>query len=118
MSLRPPQTKAEGKFQYCNYGYDTAKFKSFDDCMKNYNNVFYPPTETDLPNPYEVTCKDGTKDVGNGKNLPCLNHGGVKNSNVKNTIVAPETFLQKHKNHLLIAGALVLGYFAYKKFKK
>ena len=31
---------------------------------------------------------------------------------------ANETFLQKHKNHLLIAGALVLGYFAYKKFKK
>jgi hypothetical protein len=32
--------------------------------------------------------------------------------------LAPETFLQKHKNHLLIAGALVLGYFAYKKFNK
>ena len=29
-----------------------------------------------------------------------------------------QTFLQKHKNHLLIAGALVLGYFAYKKFNK
>jgi hypothetical protein len=32
--------------------------------------------------------------------------------------LAPETFLQKHKNHLLIVGALVLGYFAYKKFNK
>jgi hypothetical protein len=27
------------------------------------------------------------------------------------------TFLEKHKNHLLIAGALVLAFLAYKKFK-
>jgi hypothetical protein len=32
--------------------------------------------------------------------------------------VAPETFLQKHKNHLLILGGLVIAYFAYKKFNK
>jgi len=30
--------------------------------------------------------------------------------------VSGETFIQKHKNHLLIVGALVIGYFAYKKF--
>jgi hypothetical protein len=29
-----------------------------------------------------------------------------------------QTFIQKHKNHLLIAGVLVIGYFAYKKFNK
>jgi hypothetical protein len=29
-----------------------------------------------------------------------------------------QSFIQQHKNHLLIAGALVLGYFAYKKFNK
>ena len=29
-----------------------------------------------------------------------------------------ESFLQKHKTHLLIIGAVVIGYFAYKKFKK
>jgi hypothetical protein len=29
-----------------------------------------------------------------------------------------ETFLQKHKNHLLILGALVIAYFAFKKFNK
>jgi hypothetical protein len=29
-----------------------------------------------------------------------------------------ETFLQKHKNHLLILGVLVLGYLVYKKFNK
>jgi hypothetical protein len=34
------------------------------------------------------------------------------------TDASGETFLQKHKNHLLIVGALVLGYFAYKKFNK
>ena len=34
------------------------------------------------------------------------------------TDASGETFLQKHQNHLLIAGALVLGYFAYKKLNK
>ena len=29
-----------------------------------------------------------------------------------------ETFLQKHKNHLLILGGLVIAYIAYKKFNK
>jgi hypothetical protein len=28
-------------------------------------------------NQYEVTCKDGTKDVSNGSILPCGGHGGV-----------------------------------------
>jgi hypothetical protein len=36
------------------------------------------------------------------------------NSSIKSN----ETFLQKHKNHLLIIGALFLGYLAYKKFNK
>ena len=36
-----------------------------------------------------------------------------KDSQTKN-----DSFLDKHKNHLLIAVALVAGYFAYKKFKK
>jgi len=34
------------------------------------------------------------------------------------TMLTPKGFLQKHKANLLIAGAIVLGYFAYKKFKK
>ena len=29
-----------------------------------------------------------------------------------------QSFLQKHKNHLLIVGAIVIGYLAYKKFNK
>jgi hypothetical protein len=32
--------------------------------------------------------------------------------------VAPQTFLEKNKNNLLILGVLVLGYLAYKKFNK
>jgi len=36
----------------------------------------------------------------------------------KTDIVNNQTFLQKHKNHLIIALVLVAGYFAYKKFKK
>jgi hypothetical protein len=34
------------------------------------------------------------------------------------TDVSEQTFLQKHKNHLLILGVLVIGYLAYKKFNK
>jgi hypothetical protein len=37
---------------------------------------------------------------------------------VDDSLVSEATFLQKHKNHLLILGALVLGYLAYKKFNK
>ena len=36
MSLFAPTTEGEGKFQYCNYGYDRAKYTSFEDCMARY----------------------------------------------------------------------------------
>jgi hypothetical protein len=39
-------------------------------------------------------------------------------TNPDNTNVAPQTFLEKNKTNLLILGALVLGYLAYKKFNK
>jgi hypothetical protein len=45
----------------------------------------------------------------------------VTNQNSASTQSAelvPQTFLQKHKNHLLIVGAVVIGYLAYKKFNK
>jgi hypothetical protein len=42
----------------------------------------------------------------------------VNSDSNQNTGLASQTFLQKHKNHLLIAGALVIGYLAYKKFNK
>ena len=41
-----------------------------------------------------------------------------QNNLTSSTNVAPETSLQKNKNNLLIIGVLVLGYFAYKKYKK
>jgi hypothetical protein len=34
MSIRAATTCEEGIWQYCNYGYDTTKYTSFDDCMK------------------------------------------------------------------------------------
>lgn len=37
---------------------------------------------------------------------------------IDDSLVSEATTLQKHKNHLLILGALALGYLAYKKFNK
>jgi hypothetical protein len=51
------------------------------------------------------------------ENFTIMNDDGTP-VNTSSTDVASQTFLQKHKNHLLIAGALVIGYFAYKKFNK
>ena len=39
-------------------------------------------------------------------------------TSTQKTDVAPQTFLEKNKTNLLIVGALVLGYLAYKKFNK
>ena len=41
-----------------------------------------------------------------------------KGKAISSTDVAPQTFLEKNKTNLLILGALVLGYLAYKKFNK
>jgi len=51
------------------------------------------------------------------ENVQLLNDDGTPISN-STTDIVPQTFLQKNKTNLLIAGALVLGYFAYKKFNK
>jgi hypothetical protein len=79
-----------------------------------------------------VLCKDGT--TQNQEYSPnavvmdaCRNNGGkavnqpvptTTQESTNNTDVTPQTFLQKNKTNLLIVGALVLGYFAYKKYKK
>jgi hypothetical protein len=47
--------------------------------------------------------------------------GGANPNNMGNNQpnqVAQQSFIEKHKTNLLIVGAIVLGYFAYKKFKK
>jgi hypothetical protein len=51
------------------------------------------------------------------ENFTIMNDDGTP-VNYSSTDLAPESFLQKHKNHLLILGVLVLGYLAYKKFNK
>ena len=62
-------------------------------------------------------------DYGNFTNAIPLEYVKVFNDDgtpvsTPNTELAPQTFLQKHKNHLLILSALIIGYFAYKKFNK
>jgi len=120
MSLKAPTTKEEGKFQYCNYGYDTIKFKSFDDCMTNYNKVFYPPTTTDN----KVACKDGTFDIGNGAVAPCINHGGQKDDfmkNAKDIVSLNGSWTVEKKivyNVLITAVVLSISYYIYRKYKK
>lgn len=76
-----------------------------------------------------VKCNDGsTQSVGSNPeggrvDVPCRNNGGVAKITAipigsTTSATKEESFLQKHKNHLIIAGVLVAGYFAYKKFKK
>jgi hypothetical protein len=60
------------------------------------------------PNSYQVIPLDSVELVDESGNTDTS----------KGTGVVQQSFLQKHKNHLLIAGALVVGFLAYKKFKK
>ena len=129
MSLRAPLTSGEAKFQHCNYGYDTTKYKSFEDCMANYYKFNKSTLPDKLPNQYntqnttqgvtmKLTCNDGTVSMGDFSNplggrvdVPCRNNGGVK-SFEKIEDKEPIYYI------LLTAGVLIAGYFAYKKFKK
>jgi len=63
----------------------------------------------------EALKEDGTK--FDGKSIFEVPNS-VVTEQILTTDVSGETFLQKHKNHLLIVGVLVLGYLAYKKFNK
>jgi hypothetical protein len=98
MSLRAPQTAAEGKFQYCNYGRNKDKYPTFEDCMKNYmTNVTndFPPISG------VVTCGDGTKA------LPPFTHcqdiNGV-NTSVKTNL----PIIEDKKNEILTIPAPTL----------
>jgi hypothetical protein len=121
MSLIAPQTKEEGKFQYCSYGYDKTKFKSFDDCMTNYNKVFYPPKTTDLP----VSVKPTTDEVKK-QNLNLASRVDVMTQEdkfyemfgIKKSRSGDIGIQSRPLGRLLVAVVLVGGYFAYKKFKK
>jgi hypothetical protein len=60
------------------------------------------------PNSYQVIPLDSVELVDESGNTDTS----------KGTGVVQQSFLQKHKNHLLLVGALVVGFLAYKKFKK
>jgi hypothetical protein len=69
-------------------------------------------------NPYEVTCNDGSKDVGNGSKLPCSGHGGVKKTTIVDANAKNKTQKEPIYYILVTAGAIALGYLVYKKFIK
>jgi hypothetical protein len=64
----------------------------------------------------EALKKDNTK--WNGQAVFEVPYTVIEEQTLTNTDINTQSFLQKHKNHLLILGGLVLGFFAYKKFKK
>jgi hypothetical protein len=74
------------------------------------NNLKFPKI-----NQFEVTCKDGTKDVSNGIVAPCLSRGGI-------SISTKDAYLKTTKEPIyyiaITTGALVVGYLIWKKFKK
>jgi hypothetical protein len=120
MSLFAPRTKGEEKFQYCNYGYDKSKYKSFDDCMANYDKY----NKSNLPDSLPILVKPTTEEVKQ-QNLLVRNRG--------NSLTTEDKFYEmlgiKKTNggwgiqsrplgRILVGVILVAGYFAYKKFKK
>ena len=74
------------------------------------------------PESVKVYKKDGTNWEGQGvfevPDSVVTKQQGLGADYPDNTDVAPQTFLEKHKNHLLILGGLVIAYLAYKKFNK
>jgi hypothetical protein len=129
MSLFAPRTSGEAKFQHCNYGYDTSKYKSFDDCMANYDKFNKSNLPDKLPilnnnKPETFTnlkCNDGSiqsvgsNPLGGRVDVPCRNNGGVSPNQ---DLQKPRTFIEMNQGYIIIAVVLVAGYFAYKKFKK
>lgn len=70
-----------------------------------------------------VLCNDGTYGITNGAEAPCHSAGGVKGqAPIKNRDSISKSLFKKiagsYNQNLIIAGVLVAGYFAYKKFKK
>ena len=51
MSLFAPKSESEAKFQYCNYGYDKAKYTSWEDCMARHGK---DTTKKDDPQPETI----------------------------------------------------------------
>ena len=78
----------------------------------------------------EVRCNDGSFDVDNGKNLPCLNAGGVRVGSqqpegthsiewLMNNLEPQAPTKDNTLTNLIFAGMiLAVGYIAYKQIKK
>jgi len=121
MAVFGARTKEEQKFQHCNYGYDTTKYKSFEDCMTNY----YKFNTSNLPDKLPIAVKPTSEIVKQQNLLKMQNMSvltaedrfyeslGIKYHNTHMFGVA-----SRQKGRLLLLGVLVAGYFAYKKFKK
>jgi hypothetical protein len=91
---------------------DTDKYPVYLGNIRDVKNNSYFKKELELvPDDSKVTLDKSVKVINSEQH-------GLGADYPDNTDVAPQTFLQKHKNHLLIAGALVIGYLAYKKFNK
>jgi Tfp pilus assembly protein PilX len=137
MSLFPARTREEAIWQNCNYGYDTSKYKSFEDCMtkQGLNINFQKPANQTSNNVTStpVLCKDGT--TKNQLSSPtgrysdaCMNNGGraenqpVAQAQSKSPTKSGVSIFKKlagaYNENLIIAVVLVAGYFAYKKYKK
>lgn len=85
---------------------DTDKYPIFLSNVRDVkNNKYYSKNLELVPDDAQITLD---------KNIKVL-----KSNNLGlTTDISEQTFLQKHKTNLLIIGVLVLGYFAYKKYKK
>ena len=78
----------------------------------------------------EVRCNDGTFDEDNGKNLPCLNAGGVRLGSeqpegihsvdwLMNNLETQEPTKDNTLTNLIFGGMfLAVGYIAYKQINK
>ena len=76
MSQFKPKTAEEGKFQYCNYGFNKDLFTSFDDCMNRYDEVMSKRDSFDSEPQTQADCPEGTKFKPRGCKPPqkCTNN--------------------------------------------
>lgn len=70
-----------------------------------------------------IETKDGIVISTNGSDLSNYKKEVLSPDQISSYLTVPkeylrQSFLQKHKNHLLLASVLILGVLAFKKFKK
>lgn len=107
MSLFPARSIQESIWQSCNYGYDTSKYKSYEDCLTKQGLILNQQWK---PNPatYNANVEIAKKQI----------EEAVKKSRENAQAQKPRTFFEMNQGYIVIGLVLVAGYFAYKKFKK